>query len=124
MEEKRFCCELDKKPKAKYVIEGFPGFGLVSTIATGFLIDHLTCEKIGTYWFEEAQPTIAVHGCAAVDPISIYYNKKYDMVIVHSISPTQGFEWKAADVVLDVAKQVDAKEIISLEGVGEMLCTE
>lgn len=117
--EKRFCCKLDKKPKGvKAVIEGFPGFGLVSTIATGFLIDHLKCEQIGKYWFEEGQPTIAVHGCNLVDPIGVYYNKKYNIVIVHSIAPAAGMEWKAADIVLDVAKQVGAKEVITLEGVG------
>ena len=33
--EKRYCCELSKTPKVKTVIEGFPGFGLVSTIETG-----------------------------------------------------------------------------------------
>jgi predicted ATP-grasp superfamily ATP-dependent carboligase len=37
---------------------------------------------------------------------------------VHSISPAAGTEWKASDIVLDVAKQVGAKEIITLEGVG------
>jgi uncharacterized protein len=118
MEEKRFCCEISKKVKAPTVIEGFPGFGLVSTIATGFLIDHLKCEQIGRYWFEEGQPTIAIHACKMIDAIGVYYNKKYNLVIVHSISPAAGTEWKAADIVLDVAKQVGAKEIITLEGVG------
>ncbi len=118
MEEKRFCCEISKKVKAPTVIEGFPGFGLVGTIATGFLIDHLKCEQIGKYWFEEGQPTIAIHACHLIDPIGVYYNKKYNLVIVHSISPTAGTEWKAAEIVLDVAKQVGAKEIITLEGVG------
>lgn len=118
MEEKRFCCEISKKVKAPTVIEGFPGFGLVSTIATGFLIDHLKCEQIGKYWFEEGQPSIAIHGCKLVDPIGVYYNKKYNIVIVHSIAPAQGNEWKAAEIVLDVAKQIGAKEIITLEGVG------
>lgn len=124
MEEKRFCCELKKKPKVKTVIEGFPGFGLVSTIATGFLIDHLQCEQIGKYWFEDGQPTIAIHGCKMVDPISVYYNKKYNVVIVHSISNTPGTEWKAADIVLDVARQVGATEIITLEGVGSSQTAE
>lgn len=116
--EKRFCCKIDKKVQSPTVIEGFPGFGLVSTIATGFLIDHLACEQIGSYWFETGQPTIAVHGCKLVDPIGVYYNKKHNIVIVHSIAPVQGMEWNAADIVLDVAKQVGAKEIITLEGVG------
>ena len=118
MEEKRFCCEISKKVKAPTVIEGFPGFGLVGTITTGFLIDHLKCEQIGKYWFEEGQPTIAIHDCHLIDPIGVYYNKKYNLVIVHSIAPAAGTEWKAAEIVLDVAKQVGAKEIITLEGVG------
>ena len=104
--EKRYCCKIDKKVKAPTVIEGFPGFGLVSTIATGFLVDHLKCEQIGKYWFESGQPSIAIHNCALVDPIGVYYNKKYNIVIVHSISPVTGNEWQAADIVMEVAKQV------------------
>ena len=38
--------KLTKKLKGVTVIEGFPGIGLVGTITTGFLIDHLQCEKI------------------------------------------------------------------------------
>jgi uncharacterized protein len=110
--------ELTKKPKASTVLEGFPGFGLVSTIATGFLIDHLKCEQIGKYWFEAGQPTVAIHANKLIDPIGIYYNKKYDLVIIHSIAPATGMEWKAAELVLDIARQVGAKEIITLEGVG------
>ena len=30
---------LSKKPRGATVIEGFPGLGLVCTIATGFLLD-------------------------------------------------------------------------------------
>ncbi len=116
--EEKFCCELWKKPKAATVVEGFPGFGLVSTIATGFLIDHLKCEQIGRYWFEQGQPTVAIHACKLIDPISVYYDKKYNIVIVHSIAPAAGMEWKGADIVLDVARQVGAKEIVTLEGVG------
>ncbi len=110
--------ELYRKVKASTVLEGFPGFGLVSTIATGFLIDHLKCEQIGTFWFEQGQPTVAIHANKLIDPIGIYYNKKYDLVIVHSITPATQMEWKAADLVLEVAKQVGAEEIITLEGVG------
>lgn len=116
--EGKFFCEMTKKPKASTVVEGFPGFGLVSTIATGFLIDHLKLEQIGKYWFEEGKPMSAVHECKLVDPIGVFYSKKYNLVIIHSISPATGMEWKSAEIVLDVAKQVGAKEIISLEGVG------
>ncbi|MBW2969896.1 PAC2 family protein [Candidatus Woesearchaeota archaeon] len=113
-----------KKIKATTVLEGFPGFGLVSTITTGFLIDHLKCEQIGKYWFEQGQPTIAIHNCSLIDPIGIYYNKKYDLVIVHSIAPATGMEWKAAELVLNIAKTVGAKEIITIEGVGSQESNE
>lgn len=110
--------KLTKKPKNPIVIEGFPGFGLVGTIASEFLISHLNCEKIGSHFFEDLPATIAIHGGKLIDPITISYNKKYNIVIIHSISGASGIEWKAADAVLDVCKQLNAKQLISLEGVG------
>jgi len=111
---------LTKKPKGATVIEGFPGIGLVGTIATGFLIDHLECEKIGNYFFEnQATPSmIAIHECKLVDPIGIYYNKKNNLVIIHAITSAAGQEWRAADLILDVCEQLTAKELITIEGVG------
>jgi uncharacterized protein len=109
---------LTKKPKGVVVIEGFPGLGLVGTIATGFLLDHLKCEKIGSYYFEEPPATLAVHGCTIIDPIGIFYNKEYNLVIVHAIMSAAGIEFKAADLVLDLCKQLNASELITLEGVG------
>ena len=111
---------LTKKPKGVTVIEGFPGIGLVGTITTGFLIDHLKCEKIGSHYFEnQAAPSmIAIHECKLVDPIGIYYNKQYNIVIIHAITSAAGQEWRAADLVLDVCEQLGAKELITIEGVG------
>ncbi len=109
---------LSKKPKGVTVIEGFPGFGLVATIATGFLLDHLKCEKIGTYYFTHIPASLAVHGCKIVDPVGVYYNKKYNVVVIHAISPAIGIEWEAADLVLNICKQLQAKELITIEGVG------
>ena len=71
-----------KKPKGVTIIEGFPGYGLVATIATGFLLDHLSCEKIGNFFFEEGPATLAIHQCLLIDPIGVYYNKKYNLVVV------------------------------------------
>lgn len=110
--------ELTKKPKNVTIIEGFPGIGLVGTIATGFLIDHLDCEKIGRIYFVDAPPTIAIHGCNVIDPVTIYYNKKYNVVIIHSITAPTKIEWQAAEAVLDVCKQLQPKELITIEGVG------
>jgi len=115
---------LKKKPKNPIIIEGFPGFGLIGTIATEYLIDHLQCEEIGKYWFDEIAATVAIHEGKIVQPVSVYYHAKHNLVIVHSISGGAGIEWKAAEFVLGLAKDLNAKEIISLEGVGSPTLVE
>lgn len=109
---------LKKKPKNVIIIEGFPGFGLIGTIATEYLLDHLSTEKIGIVELDEVAPMIAIHQSEVVEPISIHYNKKYNLVLVHAINVSQNLGWKLADIIGDLAKILQAKEIISLEGVG------
>jgi uncharacterized protein len=121
MEKKRGDMErilLWKKPKNVTVIEGFPGFGLVATIATGYMIEHLKCEKIGSFYFKENSPTLAIHKNQIIDPIGIFYDKKTNIVIIHAITSANGLEWRSAEIILDVAKELSAKEIICIEGVG------
>ena len=100
------------------MIEGFPGFGLVGTIASEFLLEHLKFEQIGKIIFDEMPATIAIHDCKVVEPLGIFYNKKYNLVLLHAITASSGMEWKLSEMVVDLAKQLNAKEIICLEGVG------
>ena len=109
---------LKQNPKNPVIIEGFPGFGLVGTISTEFLIKHLGAKKIGSIWSEKMIPFATVHESKIVDPIGIFYDKKNNLVIVHSMSPIKGLEWRIARVILDLAKKWNAKEIISIEAVG------
>ncbi len=39
--------EITVKPKSPIILEGFPGYGLVGTIVTEFLIKHLNLLKKG-----------------------------------------------------------------------------
>lgn len=110
--------KLWKKPKNPILIEGFPGFGLVGTIASEFLIDHLKTEMIGKIMFEDMPPVVAIHQNKIVEPLGVFYCKKYNIVILHAITTSSGFEWKLADALVNLAKQLNAKEIISMEGVG------
>lgn len=109
---------LQKKLKCKYLIEGFPGFGLIGTIATEYLIEHLDCKKIGEFVYDELNPTVAIHKGKVVHPMGIYYSKKFDLVILHAILDIKGFEWKIVDAVEKIIKQLGVKEIISIEGVS------
>lgn len=110
--------ELSKKPKSPVILEGFPGFGLVGTISTEYLIEHLNAEKIGQINMEESPPMVAIHQGKVIDPVGIYYSKRYNIVIIHAVMPVTGVEWKLANVIQELAKKLNAKEVISIEGVG------
>ncbi len=110
--------KLTKKPTKPTIIDGFPGFGLIGTITTEFLIEHLKAEKIGSFYYEELPATVAVHKGALVDPMGIFYNKKYNLVILHTILNSIGLEWKLAKAISKMAQDLKATEIISLEGVS------
>jgi len=107
-----------KKPKNCTIIEGFPGFGLVGTIASEFLIEHLKTEQIGKILFNDMPAMVAIHENKVVEPLGIFYNQKYNVVIVHAITAATHYEWEMANVVGKLASDLKAKEIVSLEGVG------
>lgn len=110
--------KLWKKPKNCTIIEGFPGFGLVGTIASEFLIEHLKTEQIGKILFDDMPAMVAIHENKVVEPLGIFYNQKFNIVIVHAITAATHFEWNMASVIAKLASDLQAKEIISLEGVG------
>lgn len=113
--------DLKKKPKNPVIIEGFPGFGLVGTITTEFLIEQLKAEPIGTIKCDDIPAMIAIHSGKVLQPIGIFYDKKTNIVIIHIITTVQGIEWQLADVIRDLAKELNAKSVISLEGVASPL---
>ena len=106
---------LNKKPKNPIIIQGFPSIGLVSTIATKFLIDHLDVEEIGHIESEHIVPLTAIHKGKVVNPITLFYNKKYNIIVVQSLTEVTGYEWELASTMVEIAKTLAAKEVIVLE---------
>jgi uncharacterized protein len=109
--------DLSKKPQSPIIIQGFPGFGLIGTIATEFLIEHMGAEKIGEFIFDELPPTIAIHQGKMVKPMEVYYAPKENIVILHTILAPKGVEWTVTDQIVAMAKQLKAKKVVCLEGV-------
>lgn len=110
--------QLSEEPHNPTIILGFPGLGLVGTIATEFLIEHLETEKIGKISVPELPAMIAIHHKQVVNAITIYYNKKYNIILVHCIAAMQGMEWKLAEEIQKLVTETGAKEILCLEGIG------
>lgn len=116
--------KLTKKPKNCTLIEGFPGFGLVGTIASEFLLEHLDTEQIGKIIFDEMPAMVAIHEGKLVEPLGIFYNKKYNLVLLHAVTASAGMEWKLSQMVMELSKQLNVKEIICMEGVGSSQTTK
>ena len=110
--------KLNKKIINPIIIQGFPGFGLVGSVATEYLIEFLKAEYVGRFCSEKLPPVAAVHNNSIVMPLGIYYSKKYNLLIVHGVSGVQGLEWEIAKTIIDLSVKTKAKEIIALESVG------
>lgn len=115
---------LTRIPKRPVIIEGFPGFGLVGTICTEYLIEHLNAELIGEFDYDELPATAAIHKGKLVKPMAVFHDKVHNIVILHTILNVKGFEWKIADAISDLMRQTKAKELISIEGVASALQTD
>lgn len=61
--------------------------------------------------------TVAVHKGKVVKPMAVYYAKKENIVILHTILPVKDVEWKIADLIIDLTKKLKTKKVICLEGV-------
>ena len=110
--------KLWKKPKNCTIVEGFPGFGLVGTIASEFLIEHLETEQVGKIIFNDMPAMVAIHENRLVEPLGIFYNKKHNLLVLHAITAATHYEWEMAETIAKLASDLNAKEILSLEGVG------
>lgn len=109
---------LQKRPKSPIIIEGTPGYGLVGTIVTDFLIKHLNAKPIGEIYSEKLMPLAAIHENRIVSPIGLFYDEKNNIVIIHTLAGVRGVEWKLAENVAKLGRMLGAKEIICIEGIG------
>jgi predicted ATP-grasp superfamily ATP-dependent carboligase len=117
--------ELSEKPRpGAIIIEGFPGFGFVSTIATEYIIKHINAKPIGRIMSYKLSPLVAIHKSEIIEPLQILYDADKNIVIVQAVVPVNGIEWEIAETLLELAKEIKAKEIIGLEGVISQQPTE
>ena len=110
--------KLTKKPKGVTILNGFPGIGLIGTISTEFLMEHLKFEQIGKIIFTDAPAVVAIHKGKLIEPLGVYHSKAANLVVIHGINLAYGNEWELAKILADLYKKLEAKEMISVEGVG------
>ncbi len=103
--------------KNPIIIEGFPGVGLVGSIASKYLVQHLKAKQVGHIEAEHMPPVSFIIDGEIHNPIRIYESKRYNLLIIESEFPVP------APLVHDIgehiavwAKSIKASKIICLEG--------
>ncbi|MEM3399976.1 MAG: proteasome assembly chaperone family protein [Candidatus Micrarchaeia archaeon] len=109
-----------KKPRIEgaTLIEGFPGIGLVGTIATSYLVEKISMEQIGYIYSEEFPAISAIHNHIPLHPARIYECDKLKFYVLFSefIVPMSQI-YPLAREILKWALTNKVKQIISLGGI-------
>tara|TARA_Y100000310_G_scaffold339920_1_gene434120 strand:- start:4295 stop:5038 length:744 start_codon:yes stop_codon:yes gene_type:complete len=111
--------EFEKTPMKDYtLIEGFPGMGLVGTIAAKYLVDKLDFDYVGYIDSNIFMPIIRIHNGLPVRPARIYVNKKRKLsVLIAEQVVAKQYTDMVAKKTVDWIKGKGITEIISLSGV-------
>lgn len=105
--------------KGYTLIEGFPGYGLVGTIAANFIAEKLDMELIGYVESPLFPPVTAIHNGKPLPPMRIYESKKHKLLlamaefvmsvkVIHLVS----------DVIYTWCLKNGIKKIVSLGGIS------
>ncbi len=100
------------------LIEGFPGLGLVGTIAATYLVDKLKMEPLGYLASEKFPPIAAIHNNIPLHPARVYKSKKYNLVVLFSefVIPLNTI-YPLSEEIYRWAAEKGISEIISLGGI-------
>ncbi|MFH1316397.1 MAG: PAC2 family protein [Candidatus Woesearchaeota archaeon] len=105
-------------------IEGLPGIGNIGKISVDFIIQELKAKKMISFFSYSLPNTVFVNEKNLVDlpDISLYHLKvkKVDLLILAGdIQPLDEVSsYKFCEIILDICKSHNVKEIITIGGVG------
>lgn len=100
-------------------VVGFPGIGLVGSIATSYFVEKNGFVMVGYVMSNEFAPLAAIHDYAPLPPVRIYYSKDKNIIVVLSeIVVPVNVSNELASKILDFAKELKSKKIISIGGIS------
>ena len=107
-----------KSLKGYTLIEGFPGLGLVGTIAAKYLIEKLDFKKYGCLQSNIFIPVIRIREGKPVHPSRIFINDKLKLVAIISeqIIPNKYMD-DFARAVVGFVKEKGIQKVIALSGI-------
>jgi len=107
------------KLKNPILIEGFPGVGLIGTIAASYLVEQLKMEEVGYVSSPKFPPMSTIHDYRPHYPARIYQHKGKNLLVLLSefIVPLN-IVHDLSHEVLRWAKTKKVKQIVSMSGVA------
>jgi len=108
-----------RKLKNPIIIVGFPGTGLVGSVAASHIVDALKMDFGGYISSPEFAPLAAIHNYKPMPAARIHYSNQYNLVVVISeMTIPIASSIDLADKLYDFAKSLKAESIISLGGIS------
>ncbi|MEM3373236.1 MAG: PAC2 family protein [Candidatus Anstonellales archaeon] len=101
------------------LIEGFPGLGLVGTLATGYLIKKFNMELVGYIYSNKFPAVSAVHESVPLPPVRIYASEKHDLLVLISefVIPSAVVPY-VGEGLIEYAKRKNVKLVLSLGSIA------
>jgi uncharacterized protein (TIGR00162 family) len=112
------------KPKNLFLVEGLPGIGNVGKIAVDFIIDSLKAEKIYSFNSYKMPNCVFVNedNLIEIPSIEIYQKKIKGKTLFLITGDSQPLDevscYEFCNILLDLCKKNNCKEIITLGGLG------
>jgi len=107
------------KLRRPYVIIGFPGTGLVGSVAATQLVESLKLEFGGYITSSAFAPLAAIHNYKPMPAARIHYSTKYNLVVILSeMSIPVGSSMDLAEKIFEFAKSLKSVGIVSLGGIS------
>lgn len=108
------------KLKNPVLIEGFPGMGLVGTIAASYLVEKLNMDFVGYITSDKFPPIAAVHDYKPLYPARIYADKKHNLIVILSefIVPIPSV-LELSEAIVQFSKKSKVSQIISLGAIAQ-----
>ena len=102
------------------ILMGFPGSGLVGTIALQYMVDQLEFEQIGSMTSKFFPPLAMMNKGVINDPVRVYSknNEKYNITaIVADIPIAPMICYEISTSVMDWLAQYKPKEVLTIAGI-------
>ncbi len=107
------------KLKKPIVVLGFPGTGLVGSVAASQIVESLEMKFGGYISSDDFAPLAAIHDYIPFPAARIHFSQKHNMIVILSeMSIPTAATLSLADQLFDFCKSVNAAEIIALGGIN------